>query len=416
MPMSLDDVERGTLISGRTESMAYPKDRLGFLPKLQLYLRQNRKHLLVFLVIVLFLFNLMNSDSASSGEISFAGAMKPGYFSVEKSVAGSNTFHFAAVTDLDQLSFMDKERKPTYRSILLPGTITHDDATNKYSIQMDQDKTRELKTGHNEAGRGAEFSELQIFNNRLLTFDDRTGDVFEILNHDDGKSSFVVPRFVLTEGEGDTDKGMKWEWATVKDGELWMGSMGKEYTNKDGSIANKNNLWVSIMNARGEIRRIDWSSAFNFVRHHLGADSPGYLIHESINWSSHLNRWVFAPRRISTEAYDDVKDEQRGSNRLVLVNKDFTSAETVHVEMKSKDGLHGFSSLAFIPGTKDRHAMALRSVEEDCAGDDLNVCKQRSYFVIFDVVTGEVLMDEVKIPLDMKFEGVEFVDITTVPP
>ena len=195
-----------------------------------------------------------------------------------------------------------------------------------------------------------------------------------------------------------------------------MGSMGKEYTNKDGSIANKNNLWVSIMNSRGEIRRVDWSNQFNFVRHHLGADSPGYLIHESINWSPHMKKWVFSPRRISTEAYDDEKDEKRGSNRVVLVNQDFTSAETVTVEMKSTDGLHGFSSLAFVPGTKDQHAMALRSVEEDCAGDDLDVCKQRSYFVIFDVTTGKVLMDEVKLPLDMKFEGIEFVDINTVPP
>ena len=195
-----------------------------------------------------------------------------------------------------------------------------------------------------------------------------------------------------------------------------MGSMGKEYTNKDGSIANKNNLWVSIMNSRGEIRRVDWSDQFNFVRHHLGADSPGYLIHESINWSQHMKKWVFAPRRISTEAYDDEKDEKRGSNRIVLVNEDFTSAETVTVEMKSTDGLHGFSSLAFIPGTKDRHALALRSVEEDCAGDDLNVCKQRAYAVVFDVVTGKVLLDETKLPLDMKFEGVEMVEIDTVPP
>ena len=76
---------------------------------------------------------------------------------------------------------------------------------------------------------------------------------------------------------------------------------------------------------------------------------------------------------------------------------------------------HGFSSFAFVPGTKDRHALALRSVEEDCAGDDLDVCKQRSYFVIFDVLTGEVLMDEVQIEQPMKFEGVEFVDMYTIP-
>ena len=278
------------------------------------------------------------------------------------------------------------------------------------------EETRELKTHHNEAGRGAEFSELTIFRNRLLTFDDRTGEVFEILNQADGKSSFVVPRYVLTEGDGDTDKGMKWEWSTVKNGELYMGSMGKEYTHKDGSIANTNNLWISILNARGEIRRVSWVKQYNFVRNVLGAQSPGYLIHEAINWSPHLKKWVFAPRRISTETYDDVKDEKRGSNKVVLVNEDFTDATVVTVNMKSKDGLHGFSSFAFIPGTQDRHVLALRSVEEDCAGDDLDVCKQRSYFVIFDVTTGKVLLDEVEIDEPLKYEGVEFVNMYAVPP
>merc|ERR1711907_87837 len=81
-------------------------------------------------------------------------------------------------------------------------------------------------------------------------------------------------------------------------------------------------------------------------------------------------------------------------------------ADIVEVNMASKDGLHGFSSFAFVPGTKDRHVLALRSVEEDCAGDDLDVCKQRSYVVIFDVTTGEVLMDEAKLEQDVKFEGI----------
>merc|ERR1740124_2142654 len=99
-----------------------------------------------------------------------------------------------------------------------------------------------------------ELSELTLYDDRLLAFDDRTGSVFEILSKNNGASSFVVPRFVITEGSGDTDKGMKWEWAAVKNGELYMGSMGKEYTNSDGSIANTNNLWVDILSPRGELK------------------------------------------------------------------------------------------------------------------------------------------------------------------
>ena len=87
-----------------------------------------------------------------------------------------------------------------------------------------------------------ELSELILYQNRLLDFDDRTRSVFELMSKGKGSETFVVLRFVITEGAGDTDKGMKWEWASEKDGSLYLGSMGKEYTNPDGYIANTNNL------------------------------------------------------------------------------------------------------------------------------------------------------------------------------
>ena len=323
-----------------------------------------------------------------------------------------NSFLFAAVTDLDELSRLTDSKKPKFRSELLPGTIERDPQTNKYSIHFDP--LRRLTSMHNEGGRGMELSELTLYQDRLLAFDDRTGSVFEVLNEDQGKSSFVVPRFVVTEGEGDTDKGMKWEWASVKDGELYMGSMGKEYTDEQGNIKNRNNLWVSILSPRGELRRVNWSDHYMFVRKALGATPPGYVINEAILWSSHLQKWVFLPRRISSEQYNDVVDERKGSNKLLLVDEKFTTSKVVEITMSDKDPLHGFSTFAFVPNTKDRHALAVRTVEEDCVGGEENRCKQRSYFVIFDVLTGEVLMDEVKYTTDgLKFEGVEFVNIYT---
>ena len=50
-----------------------------------------------------------------------------------------------------------------------------------------------------------------------------------------------MPRHILTEGNGVTNKGQKTEWATVKDGLLYVGSFGKEYTTPDGK-----EVWVSI--------------------------------------------------------------------------------------------------------------------------------------------------------------------------
>jgi len=40
----------------------------------------------------------------------------------------------------------------------------------------------------------------------------------------------VVPRWILTDGDGQRAKGFKCEWGTVKDGELYWGSIGKEFT------------------------------------------------------------------------------------------------------------------------------------------------------------------------------------------
>lgn len=343
---------------------------------------------------------------------SFGGAVRAGYFKIADSAKG-NEIRFAAVTDMDELSRVKGDGKPTWQSNMILGSITPKD--NKYTVNFEPEM-RHLTTKHNEANRGAEFSELAIYNNRLLTFDDRTGDVFEILNAPDGAGSFVVPRFVITEGAGDTDKGMKWEWATVKDGLLYMGSMGKEYTKPDGSIANTNNLWIATLDADGVLTRYDWAHVYGIVRDVLGASRPGYVIHEAVNWSASLNKWVFLPRRISSDTYDDVKDEKMGSNKLVLLNADFTSPQIVTIPMaEPSPGLHGFSSFAFVPNSEDRHALALRSVEEDCVGGDEEQCKQRTYVVVFDVLTGEVLMDEVQLPVDMKFEGVEFVDAHVKP-
>lgn len=421
-----------SLDSSMSESVAYPKD-CGVLPRIQWLLRRHSKPVVLAAIGLLGFVAILSPDAFrddSSGlggtlrgkimssrslgsTATYGGSVHAGYFSVKSSKIGDNRFRFAAVTDLDELSRVKGERKPTYRSILVPGTITYDKKANRYA--MEAEAARTLTTKHNEAGRGAEFSELTVFEGRLLTFDDRTGDVFEIMNKKDGADSFAAPRYIVTEGDGDTDKGMKWEWSTTKNGLLYMGSFGKEYTNADGSVANSNNLWITVMNSRGEFRRIDWSEQYTFVRNALGCQHPGYVIHEAVNWSPHMRKWVFMPRRISTEAYNDVLDEKRGSNKVVIVDEKFTKADIVEVSMASKDGLHGFSSFAFVPGTKDRHAIALRSVEEDCAGDDLDVCKQRSYIVIFDVTTGEVLMDEVKLEQDMKFEGIEFVDMHVKP-
>ena len=428
----------------RSESRAYPNANTStMLSTVQYHCRQNSRPVLAtlafcFLVVLitsdklfvspvqgahlrggrgsssLTTLSSLDHDAAAADMVHWGGAMRRGYFVPAEANVASNQFRFAAVTDLDELSRVPETKKPEFYSILVTGTLTKT-KDHRYLIDLHTDRTRTLTTKHNEAGRGAEFSELTIYENRLLTFDDRTGDVFEILNAPDGNDSYVVPRFVITEGNGETDKGMKWEWATVKDGLLYMGSMGKEYTLSDGTIKNRNNLWIGILNQRGELRREDWTKQYNIVRKALGASYPGYIIVEAANWSHALQKWVFLPRRISAQAYDENTDEQKGGHQLVLLEEDFTNPQVVDIKMESLDPLKGFSTFAFVPNSGDRHVLAIRSVEENCV-DFTPQCEQRSYFLVFDILTGEVLSEEMTYPGKVKFEGVEFVNMQAVPP
>jgi soluble calcium-activated nucleotidase 1 len=273
---------------GKSESTAYAAhSQAGTLfSKLSYYARYNTKTFAICIGSILLLLVMIADEMSTTPHIvgglrpgsAFArehwgGAVHAGYFDPRDAIIDDSTFHFAVVTDLDKLSAVPGSKKPLFQATLLPGILKRDDMTKRYSITFEE--PRSLVSQHNEAGRGMELSELTIYKNRLLSFDDRTGTVFEILSSSDGKTSYVVPRFVITEGDGDTDKGMKWEWATVKNNELIMGSMGKEFTNPAGEIENINNLWIAVLNERGELRREDWQDKFAFVRELVGAAPPG---------------------------------------------------------------------------------------------------------------------------------------------
>ena len=426
----------------RSESMAYPRsDTRSLLSSIQFQLRQNTRTVGAFLAALVFLLVLLADDQSphsqfmrdgtqhsslrgSAGSAHFAGASKEGYFSVADSTVvqdGRITgYRFGFLTDLDELSRVNPgEAKAKFQSHLVPGVLQLSNKNDKYLYEINFDpphNTRHLITKHNEAGRGAEFSELTVFDHRLLTADDRTGDVFEILNTATGQDSKCVPRLVLGEGDGDTDKGMKWEWSTVKDGELVLGSMGKEFTDKQGLVVeNINNLWIARVDSTGMVHRENWQQQYEVVRKALGAQAPGYMITEAINWSDALQKWVFLPRRISSLAYNDVADEKRGGRKLVLVDDAFTSTQVVDLQLEDTDPLQGFSSFAFVPNSQDKHILAIRSVEEGCA-DDIGPCLQRSYLVVIDVLTGKQLSPQVKYTEDWKFEGVEFFNPYVRPP
>ena len=298
-------------------------------------------------------------------------------------------FDLYIVADLDKKSKVEGDKKGKWRSVMKRGLLKK--SGDSFSIEWTEDT--ELFTKISEAGRGMELSALLEFNRRLYTFDDRTGLAFEIVKNK------AIPRYIMMEGDGNTDKGQKTEWATVKDGKMYVGSFGKEYTNPDGSIKNTNNMWVSIIDENGVITHEDWTKRFNKLREAAGCPYPGYMIHEAITWSPVRKQWVVLPRRVSKEAYNEDEDERRGSNTILLASEDFSKIEVKHITPLTPT--RGFSEFKFLPGSNDNIIVAMKSEENE------EKQTQNTYLTVF-TLDGKVLMEEMEIPGQMKFEGLEF--------
>ncbi len=202
------------------------------------------------------------------------------------------------IADLDKMSKV--KDKNLYRAPYMTGTLKR--AGERYSLEWDAPV--DLVTSHNEAGRGAELSELVRYQGALYTFDDRTGIMFEVINPEDSAArkpakpeAYIAPRHIFMEGDGSTDKGMKVEWATVKDGLLYVGSFGKEFTNNEGGVIHANNLWVVVVDKDGKMMHADWREQYTAMRKALGYEHPAYLLHETVIWSPHNKQWCVARAR-----------------------------------------------------------------------------------------------------------------------
>lgn len=68
-------------------------------------------------------------------------------------------------------------------------------------VTWDHSEPKLLKNSYSLKDRGMELSELVVFDGRLLTFDDRTGIIFEIINEEK-----VVPWILLSDGDGKSVK------------------------------------------------------------------------------------------------------------------------------------------------------------------------------------------------------------------
>ena len=311
----------------------------------------------------------------------------------KRTKAGALSYRIGIITDLDEKS-KHPSKLFTWVSYFKRGKLVLNGALNpaynKISVEWDDENV--VLTSHlAQGGRGMELSELVCFDGRIFSMDDRTGVVYQIFDR------HVSPWVVMADGDGRETKGFKGEWATVKDGQLYIGGLGKEWTTKTGEVLNFNPQYVKIIGPSGAMIHVSWVDNYGKLLKAAGIKPPGYLIHESAMWSRVNKKWFFLPRRASKLKYDDKEDERRGTNMILSCTADFGECDRTFVGPLNVT--HGFSSFKFIPGTNEQQIVALKTQEVDG--------KIATYIMAFDL-HGRILMREKKIPGSYKFEGIEF--------
>jgi hypothetical protein len=73
-------------------------------------------------------------------------------------------------------------------------------------------------------------------------------------------------RWAIADGDGHKAKPFKMEWATTKDGLLYLGSSGLPWVLDDGTVAHEDPMWVKTIDAHGTVRNIDWRPVYVRVR------------------------------------------------------------------------------------------------------------------------------------------------------
>ncbi len=251
----------------------------------------------------------------------------------------------------------------------------------------------QLETDVNRRGRSLELSEVCRFGHLLLAFCDFTGLVWKLTGN-----GGCFQRWALADGDGNNAKPFKSEWATVKDGHLFVGSNGLEWL-QDGQVVHYNNQWVKRISLTGEIANIHWGPIYAALRQRVNASAPiGYLLHEAFFFDEMHNLWIVLPRKASNSvSYHPRTDEKLGTNLLILCSAGFERIEVRHVGPVELEW--GFTSLKKLPGTNDTYAATkVREVSGE---------RPSTRLIVFRL-SGEVLAD-VRVADSDKYEGIEFI-------
>ncbi|KIH52157.1 Apyrase [Ancylostoma duodenale] len=157
----------------------------------------------------------------------------------QKNPDGSKTFDLIVITDMDGDSKVESEQWK-WRAITRKGKLTVAADKKSAKVEWIEDSDQNVTTGLNYKGRAMELSDLSEYNGHLLSPDDKTGMLYEIKDdevvanflarqltaNDLTKEIKAIPWVFLNSGPGNTTKGMKVEWLTIKDNLLYAGGHG----------------------------------------------------------------------------------------------------------------------------------------------------------------------------------------------
>lgn len=315
---------------------------------------------------------------------------------------GSSVYRIAVITDLDKDSKTEDGKK--WRSYFRRGRLTVSSDFTRVSVDWDETKDDiSLLSEVSSGGRAMELSDLVVFNRNLFTVDDRTGILYKIDDLSSSSSEMhVVPWVILSDGPGNVSKSFKGEWMTVKDEHLYVGGLGKEWTNPQGEFINDHPMWVKRVDAWGRVEHLQWTETYKEIRRSMGIEWPGYMVHEAVQWSEIHKKWFFLPRRVSHEVYNEDVDEGRGSNVMAVADEFFRSTpEVTRIGTNNEPSTRGFAAFQFVPNTNDELIIALKSEEKD--GHPVG-----SYVTVFHI-SGRILLHEQQLQGAYKFEGLSII-------
>lgn len=293
------------------------------------------------------------------------------------------------ISDNDEQS-VSKLKANSWESKFVRGKLIWDESARRLSVQFDTKNTKVFRSKFNSAGRGMELSELIYYDSVLTSFDDKTGIVYKI------EQGEIYPWIILASGDGKLNKGFKSEWATVKDGKLFVGSHGTTMVADSTPRGREQLEWIKIVSHTGTVEHVNWIDNYGKLQNRT--ECSEYLTHEAVCWSDTHKKWFFLPRKCSKVPYSSDTYDEQSSNILLSCDESFENINVVQVGNAATG--QGFSSFKFLPDSKDTVLVALKTQE-------LN---SRYYTYISGYsLEGEILLEDTLISDRDKFEGLEFI-------